>query len=144
MSTKRPDPPELKGYVDTHFHILQSLNKGLSREEVLGAAFASGMAATHCATMLLKTGDQVYNPIKGKKERIGRMVHPVMGRRIENKLNGPRQFADGLSMNPELIDDTTVATGVTNQAVLDTGQKPILGQASKLLFGLSLQVNLMV
>ena len=44
MSTKRPAAPELKGYVDTHFHILQSLNKGLSREEVLGAAFASGMA----------------------------------------------------------------------------------------------------
>ena len=44
MSRKRPPPPGLSGYVDTHFHILQSRNKGLAPNEVLGGAFGSGMA----------------------------------------------------------------------------------------------------
>jgi TatD DNase family protein len=44
MSTRRLAPPALEGWIDTHFHILQSLNKGLTPPEVLGAAFDSGMA----------------------------------------------------------------------------------------------------
>ena len=44
MSSKHPDPAQIEGYVDTHFHTLHSLKKGLSEEEFLDAALDSGMA----------------------------------------------------------------------------------------------------
>lgn len=41
---KITEAPNIDGYVDTHFHILHSIKKGLSSEEILGAAFNSGMS----------------------------------------------------------------------------------------------------
>jgi TatD DNase family protein len=41
---KKPEAPDIHGYVDTHFHVLHSLKKGLSRQEVLDSAFTTGMS----------------------------------------------------------------------------------------------------
>ena len=40
---KKTEAPDISGYVDTHFHILHSIKKGLSRQEVLDSSFDSGM-----------------------------------------------------------------------------------------------------
>jgi TatD DNase family protein len=41
---KKAEAPNIDGYVDTHFHILHSIKMGLSHEEILDAAFNSGMS----------------------------------------------------------------------------------------------------
>ena len=44
MSSKENTVPHISGYIDTHFHLYHSFQKGLSPENLLLEAFGSGMA----------------------------------------------------------------------------------------------------
>ena len=62
-------------------------------------AFVGTLTFFRVYSGLLKTGDQVLNPTKGKRERIGRMVQMHANNRAE--IDEVRAVAADLSLDPD-------------------------------------------
>jgi elongation factor G len=98
------DIPAIKGYLDDAEHTETELRPA---DDELFAALAFKIATDpfvgtltfiRCYSGTLKSGDTVYNPLKGKKERIGRLVqmHANSREEIKEVLAGDIAAAVGL------------------------------------------------
>lgn len=117
------DVPPVKG---VHPHTGQEVERASDDEEPLSGLvfkivtdpYVGRLAYVRVYSGKIKQGSTVYNPSKGKKERIGRLIRMYADRREDIKEVGAGDIAAVLGMKASFTGDTLCDS--SNQIVLET------------------------